>query len=56
MVTNPHGSIFTNPMNLRIMLQSTTRGPSFGIQLVSTFPPINLLLVDLFDLFLMSWN
>jgi hypothetical protein len=56
MVTNPCRSLATNPMNLRILLQSTTKSdyqsttsrPSFGLQSVAT-PTCQPLLVDLFE-------
>jgi hypothetical protein len=62
MVTDPCRSLATNPTNLRILLQSTTKSdypsttsrPSFGLQSVSTCPPVDLLSVDLFDLLSMS--
>jgi hypothetical protein len=62
MVTNPCISLATNPENIRIMLQSTTKSDyhltidqrSFGLQSVSIFLPIDLSSVDLFELMLMS--
>jgi hypothetical protein len=50
MVAYPCISLATNPTNLGIMLQSTTSRPPFSVQSVSTRPPDDLLLVDLFNL------
>jgi hypothetical protein len=58
MITDPCRSLATNPMNLGILLQSTTKSdylsntsrPSFGLQLVSTHPPVDLLSVDLLSI------
>jgi len=62
MDTDPHKLLAINPMNLGILLQSTTKSsyqltigqPSFSLQSVATSLPIDLLLVHLFNLLFMS--
>jgi len=46
-VTYLHRSLATNPMNIGILLQSTTSQPLVSIQSVATQPHDDLLLADL---------
>jgi hypothetical protein len=57
MVTHPCKSLDTNPKNVEILLQSTpsriTSRPSFNLHSISTHPPVDLMLVELFEIFSM---